>query len=351
MRTSRFAAAALALACASVGMHVAAREPARWRDTGATIRVDGDISLPRFSPDGARLAYAVERDPAQKIVAEIRSRTLANGRERVLLSLTMQQRGDAVGTYPTKLRWADATHLSAELSNGDDGSDVHRLDAEHAGSLGSEIIEAGEDVGRLPRNAPALRAVVPDWPQPVFENALQYRVGIRDRGALVQKHYAQQDDHLWWLDLRSGKATVTLAETPGSRQELMDGFAFGAHALFALRRDGTVSAQVLDETGRIAMVEGSAFGVDAGPNAINTWSGRIDQRRCSADACWALYTVRHDEALNARIVRLDRDGHAEVLAELPGLEDFDVSPDFGTLAATLRKDGRSTLHLLKIERF
>ena len=342
---------ALAGGCALASAGADAREPARWNDAIATIRVDGDISLPRFSPDGARLAYAVERDPARKIVAEIRSRMLADGRERVLLSLTVQQRGDAAGTYPAKLRWTDATHLSAELSNGDDGSDVHRLDADHAGSLGSTIIEAGEDVGRLPRIAPALRAVVPDWPQPVFENALQYRVGIRDRGALVQKHYANQDDHLWWLDLRSGKASVTLAETPGSRQELMDGFAFGAHALFALRRGDSVSAEVLDDEGRIATVDGSRFGVEAGADAINTWTGRIDQRRCSAEACWALYAVRRGDTAIARIVRLDRDGRAEMLAEIPGLEDFDVSPDFGTLAATVREDGRATLRLLRIALF
>lgn len=198
---------------------------------------------------------------------------------------------------------------------------------------------------------PALRALVPDWPAPVFENAWQHVVRIRAHGASVQKRYANEDDHLWWLDSGDREARIALDAPNTMHQELMQGFAFGDYAVFALRRGTIVTAQRLDGDGRLQEIEGSRVEIEIGPDAVGSGAGAVDNRRCSVSVCWAAYRIRRDDRSETRILRLGREGRAQVLPAIAGLEDFDVSPDFERLAAAVVRDGKRTIKVFDIVAF
>jgi hypothetical protein len=323
----------------------------RWQAT--SIRISDkkkQAFMPRFSPDSRLLAYAVSIAEGERAFAEIRRYAFADRKTKVLLPLAETRKMADYGAYPMSIVWTGPDALKADVSNGDDGYNAYVLKADRTGSLSYESFGAGDDEKPL-RPDPALRALVPGWPSPVFENAMRYMVRIRAHGALVQKRYSQQDDHLWWLDLGDRQARVALAEPGDAKHELMQGFAFGDYALFALRRGPTVTAQRLDGDGGLQEIEGSRVDTDVGPDAIGSAVGAVDHRRCSETVCWAAYRVDHDNRTRTRILRLDRQGRAELLAPIAGLEDFDVSPDFKRLAAGVMRDGKRTIVLFDILEF
>ncbi len=328
-----------------------AAEPVRWQATKLDIRdKKNDVHLPRFSPDSRMLAYAVSMPAGEIAFAEIRRYSLSDRKTKVLLPLAETRKMADWGAYPMRIQWTGPNTLTADISNGDDGYNVYALKADRTGSLSYESFGAGHDY-TPPRIDPALRALVPEWPAPVFENAMQYMVRIRSQGALMQKRYAEQDDHLWWLDLNDKKARIALPEPSDAKLELMEGFAFGSYAVFALRRGDVVTAQRLDGDGRLQEIDGSRVQTDIGPDAIGTGVGAVDQRRCSESVCWAAYRIRRDDRMDIRILRMDRDGRATLLEPIAGLEDFDVSPDFKRLAVAVVRDDKRTIKLLDIAAF
>jgi hypothetical protein len=348
----RVVAALIPVAAFAISAALAqAAEPTRWQATKLEIRdKKNDVYLPRFSPDSRMLAYAVTL-PADKIAfAEIRRYSLSDRKTKVLLPLTETREMAAWGAYPMRIQWTGPDALTADVSNGDDGYNVFVLNAHRSGSLSYKSFGAGDDY-TAPKIDPALRALVPEWPAPVFENAMQYMVRIRAQGALMQKRYANQDDHLWWLDLNDRAARIALPEPDNTKVELMEGFAFGSYAVFALRLGDVVSAQRLDSDGRMQEIDGSRAQTDIGPDAIGTGVGAVDQRRCSETVCWAAYRIRRDDRMDTRILRLDREGRATLLEPIAGLEDFDVSPDFKRLAAAVMRDGKRTVKLFDITAF
>jgi hypothetical protein len=344
----------LSLAIAATAGSALAADSARWKTSHTEIRDKKyDVYLPRFSPDSRALAYAVTVPTTGEIqiaFAEIRRYSFADRKTKVLLPLAETKRMADWGAYPMSIEWTGTNTLKTDLSNGDDGYNVYRLQADRTGSTSYESFGAGEEY-RPPRTDPALRAIVSDWPMPVFENAWQYMVRIRAHGALVQKRYANQDDHLWWLDLGDREARIALDAPNTMHQELMQGFAFGDYAVFALRRGTTVTAQRLDGDGRLQEIEGSPVEIEIGPDAIGSGAGAVDNRRCSATVCWAAYRVRHDDRWQTRILRLDREGRAQLLPAIEGLEDFDVSPDFERLAAAVVRDDKRTIKVFDILAF
>lgn len=334
----------------SIGVASAA-EPARWRATKLDVRDKKyDVFLPRFSPDSSALAYAVSVPDGEGALGEIRRYGFVDKKTKTLLPLSVAREMAVYGAYPAKIEWSAPMTLKAELFNGDDGYNRYTLNAERGGVVSTEMYGIGDEAP-MPKPDPALRALVPEWPEPVFENAMEYKVRIRAHGALVQKRYANEDDHLWWLDLGDRAARIALAEPEGEKLELMDGFAFGDYAVFALRRGASVSVQRLDGDGGLQEIEGSRVETAMGPDVVSSAVGSVDQRRCSAAACWAAYSVRRDDRMDARIVRFDRDGRVELLDPIPGLQDFDVSPDFKRLAAAVLRDGKRTIVLMDIVAF
>jgi hypothetical protein len=328
-----------------------AAEPVRWNPTKFDIvHKKYDVHLPRFSPDSRLLAYAVTVPSDDIAFVEIRRYSFAERKTRVLFPLAESRKMAVYGAYPMAIRWTGPNALTADVSNGDDGYNVYALKADRTGSLSYKSFDAADEAV-APLRDPVLRGLTPDWPEPVFENALQYMVRIRAHGALMQKHYARQDDHLWWLDLGDRTARIARAEPNGAKQELMSGFAFGDYAVFALRSGDTVMVQCLDGDGHLQEVEGSRVETDIGPDAINSNVGAVDNRRCSETACWAAYRVRRGNEMQARIVRLERSGRATLLEPIEGLEDFDVSPDFKRLVAAVMRDGKRMIRIFDITEF
>jgi hypothetical protein len=349
--TRALAALMSVAALAMLAAQAQATEPSRWKATKLEIRdKKNDVYLPRFSPDSRMLAYAVTM-PAGKIAfAEIRRYSLGDRKTMVLFPIAEARKMAAWGAYPMRIQWTGLNTLTADISNGDDGYNVYALKADRTGSLSYESFGAGDDY-TAPKIDPALRALVPQWPAPVFENAMQYMVRIRSQGALMQKRYAEQDDNLWWLDLNDKQARIALPEPSNAKLELMQGFAFGSYAVFALRRGDVVTAQRLDGDGRMQDIDGSRVQTDIGPDAIGTGVGAVDQRRCSETVCWAAYRIRRDERMDTRILRLERDGRTTLLEPIAGMEDFDVSPDFKRLAVAVARDGKRTITLFDIAAF
>ncbi len=328
-----------------------AAEPVRWNATKLEI-IDkkNDVYLPRFSPDSRLLAYAVAVPSGDVALAEIRRDSFAERKTRVLFPLAESRAMAAYGAYPMAIRWTGPDALTVDVSNGDDGYNVYALKADRTGSLSYKSFGA-EDEDTAPRHDPVLRALAPDWPQPVFENAMRYMVRIRAHGALMQKHYADHDDHLWWFDLKDRTARIALAAPHDAKLELMNGFAFGDYAVFALRTGDTVTVQRIDGDGRLQDIEGSRVQTDVDHDTINSNVGAVDNRRCSDTVCWAAYRIRRDNDTQTRILRLERNGQATLLEPIDGLEDFDVSPDFKRLAAAVIRDGKRTIRILDISAF
>jgi hypothetical protein len=354
MRTiqTRVVAAQMAVAAlAMLATQAQAAEPARWQATKHEIRdKKNDVYLPRFSPDSRMLAYAVSMPSGEIAFAEIRRYSLSDRKTKVLFPMAEARKMADWGAYPMRIQWSGPNTLTADISNGDDGYNVYALKADRTGSLSYESFGA-EDDDTPPKIDPALRVLVPEWPAPVFENAMQYMVRIRSQGALMQKRYAEQDDNLWWLDLNDKQARIALPEPSDAKLELMQGFAFGSYAVFALRRGDVVTAQRLDGDGHMQDIDGSRVQTNIGPDAIGTGVGAVDQRRCSETVCWAAYRIRRDERMDTRILRLERDGRVTLLEPIAGLEDFAVSPDFKRLAVSVSQDGKRTIKLFDIASF
>ena len=350
MTSPRILRALVVCFAVSVGAAGAA-EPARWRATEIEVRdKKHDVFLPRFSPDSRALAYAVMVPEGDVAVAEIRRYGLADKKTKTLLPLSVARDMAVYGAYPMTIEWATPGSLRTEISNGDDGYNRYTLNAERGGVVSTEIFGIGDDAPSA-KPDPALRALVPEWREPVFENAWQYKVRIRAHGALIQKRYANEDDHLWWLDLGDRVARIALPESALGTPELMDGFAFGDYAVFALRQGATVAVQRLDGDGGLQEVDGSRVETAMEPGVVSSAVGSVDNRRCSAEVCWAAYRIRRDDRTEARILRFDREGRAELLDPIPGLEDFDVSPDFKRLAAAVVRDGKRRIVLMDVVAF
>lgn len=337
------------LGLSAVAGHAA--EPARWHESKTKIPDrKNSLSLPRFSPDSRALAYAVTVPEGEGSIAEIRRYAFADKKTKTLLPLSVSREMAVYGAYPMSIEWTGPKTLNTQISNGDDGYNKYTLNAERGGVLSTEMFGVGDDEPS-PKTEPALRALVSDWRQPVFDNALQYMIRIRAHGALMQKHYANEDDHLWWLDLGDRAARVVQPESAGGKLELMDGFAFGDYAVFALRQGTTVAVQRLDGDGRLQEIAGTRVETPMTADVVHSSVGEVDSRRCSATVCWGAYRVRRDDGMDARIVRFDREGRVELLDPIPGLEDFDVSPDFKRLAAEVLRDGKRTILLMDIVAF
>jgi len=328
-----------------------AAEPVRWQATKLDVRDKKyDVSLPRFSPDSRALAYAVSVPDGEGVLGEIRRYGFADRKTKTLLPLSVSREMAVYGAYPMTIEWPAPGTVKAELSNGDDGYNRYTLNAERGGVLSTEMFGIGDDEPS-PKPEPALRALVSDWRQPVFDNALQYMIRIRAHGALMQKHYANEDDHLWWLDFGDRAARVALPEPADGKLEMMDGFAFGDYAVFALRQGTTVAVQRVDGDGRLQEIASSRVETPMSSDVIHSSVGEVDHRRCSATVCWGAYRVRRDDGMDARILRFDREGRVELLDPIPGLEDFDVSPDFKRMAAAVLRDGKRTILLMDIVAF
>lgn len=253
------------------GVSAAQPAPTRVIPTDAVAHETGDARLPRFSPDSRTLAYAVDLTSHQPPLSEIRVIGLADGRRRTLLHRREAQGVAAYSAYALGLKWLDSDHLAADLSDGDVGYTEFRLDRRRTGSLTESYVDL-YGYGEISPAEDTVVAILPDWKRAALDAAVANALKVEGRGMLLQKSFAGEDRHVWWLDTQEATARILVPEVAGEHAELRGGFAFAGRLLFALRQGTAVRVFQLDEGGQLTRVPGA--GSEAIPGGVLAWPAR-----------------------------------------------------------------------------
>jgi hypothetical protein len=183
----------------------------------ATIN-NGDYVYPTFSPDGKVLAYAkvIVRGDFENTAVLLYS--LSTRKTSLLLSSQRAKKYATYKAFVTEMNWKSPRRLEVVISDGDVDSTrltfdpfTRRLLGEKHEGLDEALAQPQPFLSPLYRQARQQAvSVFPDFPRDVLDDALvNTALVLPDKGIVLQKNYAGQDNNLWFLDFK-GKSVKRL---------------------------------------------------------------------------------------------------------------------------------------------
>lgn len=299
------------------------RPSALSRPPTASLTFDGDFVMPRFSPDGSRLAVG------QVVVADsfessrLLILTLASGRLDTLMDA---RRVRGYGWYAASLvgvKWSGPDTVTFTIHDGDVGATNLVFDASTHALLTTYELEENNDADLMPNQQALLRrlsTLYPAYPADVIVSALNMRSYFEaDSAVVLQFNYYRYNHSIRRFDLRRPDEQLLLEPNPPCWHagSFLGGAEVGATSLLAVCA-GYATNLYLAAPGRspeqIASLETSRFHA----HVEVRWRGRD-----GAAVLIPLHTPYEPGANRA----LWFDGsRITSLVDVPNLSDFDVSP-------------------------
>lgn len=198
-------------------------------------RIDtGDSVLPVFSPNGKRLAYVKTIVRRQTELTEVYVRDLSSGADWLLLDAETSRKFAVYKAFVYKLEWTSSDRLVASVSDGDVGTTLIEFDV-----AARRIIDARQDedleaawYAEIERRKRAV-AQLPDWKQPVIQNAFENSVELQDGSFLIQPQYAGVAPDVFHIT-RQGRLSRLTNLDKNAHNALCGGLLAGDSLLFLL---------------------------------------------------------------------------------------------------------------------
>ncbi len=209
--------------------------------SGANILVEtnGDLYMPRFSPDGHALAFVKliplvksakpDDETRPSATVEVYSLDLRTGVRRLVLSADEAKQYAHYASSVTSMRWRDATNLELDIHDGDVGVTRLLIDVTSQRLLKAENIDY-----TMPASLSSEEQRVADAVLPVLPKAHEWLssgglrgVSVPDRGVLFQLRIHGEDSTVRFLDLNT-RELRSFSKIPGW---LMDGIAVNGSAI------------------------------------------------------------------------------------------------------------------------
>ncbi|HKY45868.1 MAG TPA: hypothetical protein VJM50_22445, partial [Pyrinomonadaceae bacterium] len=207
----------------------------------ATIK-NGDFVHPTFSANAKLLAYSkvlLKRDFES---TEILLSNLSTHRQSVLLNSRAAEKYATYKASVTRMQWRSAKRLEISVFDGDVGLTHLVFDPVNRKVLQERFEDLDEtETGPMsPGRQNAYKQaqdLFPFFPRDVLENALRTTaLVIPDRGIVLQKDYAGQDNNIWFLDFQN-KSVRALINLPADSTRAFDGgVSFNSSIIVVLSR-------------------------------------------------------------------------------------------------------------------
>lgn len=207
----------------------------------ATIK-NGDFVHPTFSPDGNLLAYSRVVVKGDLETTDVLLFNLSTQKHSVLLN---SRRAEAYATYKafvTGMEWRSTRRLEVSVGDGDVGL-THLIFDPVSRKLLRERVESFDEVETIslaPGPQKAYRRaqdLFPFFPGPVLENALyNMALVIPDRGIVLQKNYAGEDNNIWFLDFQNKSVRALINLPDDSIRAFGGGVSFKSSIILVLSR-------------------------------------------------------------------------------------------------------------------
>ena len=217
----------------------------------------GDFVHPTFSPDAKHLAYSKVLVKGDFENTEVLLSDLRTHKQSVLLNSKRAEKYATYKTFVTGMQWESRKRLEVSVGDGDVGSTNLIFDPVTRQLL-QESFVSFDDAETTPLSPDyqkayqQARGLFPSFPADVLENALQdTALVIPDRGIVLQKNYAGQDNNIWFLDFQN-KSVRALINLPDDSARAFNGavsfkssiilvLSRGPKTFLFLYRDGKIS--------------------------------------------------------------------------------------------------------------
>lgn len=261
MRLLTLALSCLLLAAGAFAQQPEAQTQATPRPSGAALpgvrlsgrrlfaEARGDYVHPALSPDGTRLAYSKVVVAGGHESTEILLRDLRSGRTSRLLGRRAADKYATYAAFVTEIEWRGNRRLRVRVADGDVDSTDLLFDTQSKRLLREEHIPPGFDdydpVNGQPvppefkRAHARARVLFPAFDDRLLRDTFYNGAFLAgDRGLVLQKRHANEDDNVWLLDFeRRVMSPLIELRGPSAAYRLTGGFAFGPSILFLVTND------------------------------------------------------------------------------------------------------------------
>lgn len=192
--------------------------------SGETVAAisDGDFVLPKFSPDGKKIAYSkviIEKDKGETTEnTEVHLYDINQKSATILLDAKAARKYAVYASFVNELEWLNSNQLRVSISDGDVDSSILIFDTRTRRVSKKGYSNDGADEIYPAELKPVYSSLIktfPEIPKDVAITAfnLQQIFKVGSRGAVAQFGYYEYDSNIWFFDFQTKKKQL-LVEAP-----------------------------------------------------------------------------------------------------------------------------------------